>query len=77
MKVYLNENVIKDNVIDGKLQSGNYNVSYEGVMSCAPMYRMFDGEKWQNEDSSLDTRPMTVWHREGDYKSPKQKGNDI
>jgi hypothetical protein len=64
MKVYLNKNVIKDNVIDGKLQPGNYNVDYEGVMSCVPLYRMFDGEKWERGDFDRD---MTVFVREGDY----------
>jgi hypothetical protein len=66
MKVYLNKNVFKDNVIDGKLQPGNYNVDYEGVMSCVPLYRMFDGEKWERGDFDRD---MTVFVRQGDYVS--------
>lgn len=51
---------------DGKLQPGNYNVSYHGVMSFAPMYSEYDGETWEGKKwTTVEPADLT----EDDYKA--------
>lgn len=65
MTITLNPNVFKDNVIDGKLQAGTYNVAYAGVSSFAPMYAFYDGTSW-----NTDTDSMIVFCRVSDGEIP-------
>jgi hypothetical protein len=65
VKTILLSTIIINNIKDGKLEAGWYEVAFDGIHTIIPLYREYDGTMWKamGDPITYYGRTMTVFDK--------------